>query len=211
MTNFVDMFIIMSYQFYAADMKYDRKVVHYTMRASTMKGRDLVGVALDSHVPTAEKGGADKGRYLDVQLNAADIRDNTPEVGQANLHAVTRKGTNGRTTNEAFYAKSQFDAIVAAAGDKTQPIMSKDGKNQIGTAYSIHADLIPATGKNPGLMIKTDSPMTAGPDIPADILKQQGAYMHQASVAKKEAKAATRAVPTVAAEVNAPQAEAEVG
>ena len=176
-----------------------------------MKGRNLVIASLDSHVPTAEKGGADKGRYLDVQLNAADIRANTPEVGQANLHAVTRKGPDGRTSNEAFYSASQFEAIKAAAGDKTQPIMSKDGKTQIGTVYSIQADLTPAKGKATGLVIDTSKPMQAGPDIPADILKQQGAYMHQASEAKKEAMAAQRAVPAVETQAEAPEAEAQVG
>lgn len=175
-----------------------------------MKGRNLVIASLDSHVPTAEKGGADKGRYLDVQLNAADIRENTPEVGQANLHAVTTKGKDGRISNEAFYSASQFEAIKAAAGDKTQPIMSKDGKNQVGTVYSITADLVPAQGKATGLRIDTSKPMAAGPDIPADILKQQAAHMHEASEAKKQARA-QRAMPTVDAQVEAPQAEAEVG
>ena len=170
-----------------------------------MKNRDLVVVALDNH---KDKEG--KGQYLDVQLNANNIQPNTPEDGHANLHAFQRKGSNGRQTNEMYYANSQFEAIKQAAGDKTQPIMStKEPGKQIGTVYSITADL--TYGKPSGLAINTEKPMKAGPDIPADILKQQGAYMRQASEANKEAKAAQRAVPSVDVQAEAPQAEAQVG
>lgn len=174
------------------------------MKASELKARNLVVVALDNH---KDKDG--KGQYLDVQLNADDIRPNTPEAGQANLHAVTRKGKDGRTSNEAFYAKSQFEAIQKAAGDNVQPIMStKEPGKQIGSVYSVTADL--TYGKNGGLAIDTNKPMSEGPAIPADILKQQGAYMHQASEANKEAKAVQRALPDVEAQVES-QVEAQVG
>lgn len=177
----------------------------FTMKASTLKARDLVVVALDNH-----KDKESKGQYLDVQLNAADIRPNTPEAGQANLHAFTRKREDGRQTNEAFYANSQFEAIKQAAGDKVQPVMStKEPGKQIGMVYSVNADL--TYGKSGGLAINTEKPMKAGPDIPADILKQQGAYMRQASEANKQAKAASRQLPDVEAQTEAPQAEAQAG
>ena len=175
------------------------------MKASTLKARDLVVVALDNH---KDKEG--KGQYLDVQLNAADVRPNTPEDGHANLHAVTRKDKGGRTSHESFYANSQFEAIKQAAGDKIQPVMStKEPGTQIGTVYSVKADLV--YGKGGGLAINTEKPMAAGPDIPANILKQQGAFMRDASAANKEAKAAGRALPAVDVQAEAPQAEAQVG
>lgn len=175
------------------------------MKASTLKARDLVVVALDNH---KDKEG--KGQYLDVQLNAADVRPNTPEDGHANLHAVTRKDNSGRTSHESFYSKSQFEAIKQAAGDKTQPVMStKEPGTQIGTVYSVKADLV--YGKGGGLAINTEKPMAAGPDIPANVLKEQGAYMRQASEANKASKNAQRVLPDVETQAEAPQAEAQVG
>lgn len=108
---------------------------------SQYKGRDLIVLAHDKQVHTVESektGNKITRHYLDIQVDARDLRDGEDAK---NLHLETRTDKEGKVNNGLPYSESQLEAIAKVAGDNKQDILDKEG-NVIGTAYGVSADIM---------------------------------------------------------------------
>ena len=170
--------------------------------AGAMKGVNLAVIAYDNRV-AKDKDGKETSRYLDVRLHPGDER----AAGQTTLALVTKKdekSPNGYNNSER-YTPGQFDAIVAAAGDNTAPLLNKTGET-VGTIYGVKADVFPhSTKEGRGLVINSKtleaSDLSVGPDANGRDITAQ---IFDSMKAAKEAKAAEKA----AAQAEQPAAEA---
>ena len=169
----------------------------------SMKGLELVVVEYPN---SKSKDG--KRSYLDVMIAPA------PGVDPQKVpHLVSeKKNLDGRTVfdHQAGYSESQRDAIVAAAGDNFVQMPDRNGRPGP-KVYAIKANVMPASGKQKGLVInsKTIKPSEL-PPIDENILDTIYASSKAAVEADKARKAAEKEAQTeVAAEVQAPEAEAE--
>lgn len=171
--------------------------------AGAMKGVNLAVIAYDNRV-AKDKDGKETSRYLDARLHPGDER----AAGQTTLALVTKKdekSPNGYNNSER-YTPGQFDAIVAAAGDNTAPLLNKSGE-AVGTIYGVKADVFPnSTKEGRGLVINSKSleasDLSVGPDANGRDITTQ---IFDSMKAAKEAKAAEKA----AAQVEQPAAEAQ--
>lgn len=108
---------------------------------SQYKGRDLIVLAHDKQVHTVESektGNKITRHYLDIQVDARDLRDGEDAK---NLHLEIRTDKEGKVNNGLPYSTSQLEAIAKVAGDNKQDILDKEG-NVIGTAYGVRADIM---------------------------------------------------------------------
>lgn len=151
-----------------------------------------VNVLLRVYTNAVTKDG--KTLFADAQLDARDPR----AAGQDNLHFVSNrtKDENGKTrfNNTAAYAQSQFDSLVAAAGDNVQPILDKDGA-EIGNVYALQGDVMPNSRGN-GVIVNTNKELGASDFVIDDkTMDNQYAAMKEARDAKATAKAAKAEAP----------------
>lgn len=164
------------------------------------------GVNLIVHAPAkgvVVKNGKETGRFLDVQVDQSLYSPDKVKSGEikvdTNPHLASQQveHPNGGTyvSHRAFYATSQVEAMMAAAGDKkTKQLDNGD------TAFGIQADVMKnAKGQ---LLVATDKPMAAtkNPRFGKNILEKQATV----TAAAKEARAAE-----IEAAKNAPEAAKE--
>lgn len=147
--------------------------------------------------------------YADVQVDSRDAR----AEGQRNLHlrsvaAEKPDGTKGYAVTVP-YSKSQFDKIVAAAGDNVTPLLNVAGE-PVGRVLGLKASIMPSTRDN-GLVINTAKDLGASEfAVDENTLDAQFASVKAASQAAAEAKAAQAAEPAAEAETVEPAAEQEL-
>ena len=172
-----------------------------------MKERDVVATFYHDNV--SKDGKVCYGTAM-ANMNGLTAEEKKMGSGQNLYLSSTTKPVDGekKPSHKDVFSVGQRDAIIAAAGDKIQPLV-KDGK-EIGVVASINCDLVKRKS-GPGLTIDTSKPMKAGPDIGENVLREHGSYMKRVSAAIDTKKDKGRALPSVAAEAEAPQAEAEVG
>lgn len=167
----------------------------------SMKSVELIVV----EYPNAHSKGG-KRAFLDVMVRPVEgaALQRVPHLVSA------KKELDGRTVfdHQAGYSASQRDAFVAAAGDNIVQMPERNGRPGP-TVYAIQADVMPASGKQTGLVInsKTVKPSELEP-IDENILDTIYASSKAATEAAKARQAAEKEAQTeVTAEAQAPEAE----
>lgn len=146
-----------------------------------MSGVELVVV----EYPNAHSKAGDRF-FLDAQVRPVE-----GVAPQRVPHLVSKKRElDGRTVYnyQAGYSVSQRDAIVAAAGDNFVQMPERDG-HPGPRVYAVKADVIPASGKQTGLVISTKTLEPSELAIDDKIFDE----LRAASKAAKEANEARKA------------------
>lgn len=119
-----------------------------TYGEGSTKGVNLVVSAYDNGAWSKEgkdKDGNDvtrSGHFVQQAIHPDDPR----AAGQVFLGLKSVPQEDGRyNKNENLYP-SQMEALIAAAGDNTSPLLNKDGE-RVGTNYGVKADVMFAGGK----------------------------------------------------------------
>lgn len=140
--------------------------------------------------------------FLDAQVRP--VEGVTP---QQVPHLVSKKREfDGRTVfdHQAGYSVSQRDAIVAAAGDNFVQMPERDG-HPGPRVYAVKADVMPASGKQTGLVINTKTLEPSELAIDDKIFDE----LRAASKAAKEANEARKAAEKEAQAEVAAEAQVE--
>lgn len=147
----------------------------------SMSGVELVVV----EYPNAHSKAGDRF-FLDAQVRPVE-----GVAPQQVPHLVSKKRElDGRTVydHQAGYSVSQRDAIVAAAGDNFVQMPERDG-HPGPRVYAVKADVMPASGKQTGLVINTKTLEPSELAIDDKIFDE----LRAASKAAKEANEARKA------------------
>ncbi|MGW5927736.1 hypothetical protein ACWF2L_16005 [Streptomyces anulatus] len=140
-----------------------------------------------------------KTQYADVQIDARDPRG--PEQTNLHLKSDRIKDENGkvRFNNGAPYSTSQMEEIAKAAGPNTEPILDKDGGNEVGTVYGFKGNVMPAT-RGTGLVVNTKSVEASEFKVDNNTLDNQFTSMRAAREAQAAAKESQAQAPALDAE-----------
>lgn len=147
----------------------------------SMRGVELVVV----EYPNAHSKAGDRF-FLDAQVRPVE-----GVAPQQVPHLVSKKRElDGRTVydHQAGYSASQRDAIAAAAGDNFVQMPERDG-HPGPCVYAVKADVMPASGKQTGLVINTKTLEPSELAIDDKIFDE----LRAASKAAKEANEARKA------------------
>ena len=165
----------------------------------SMSGVELVVV----EYPNAHSKAGDRF-LLDVQVRPVE-----GVAPQQVSHLVSKKRElDGRTVydHQAGYSVSQRDAIVAAAGDNFVQMPERNG-HPGPRVYAVKADVIPASGKQTGLVINTKTLEPSELAIDDKIFDELRAASKAAKEANEARKAAEKEAQTeVAAEAQVEEA-----
>lgn len=171
----------------------------------SMSGVELVVV----EYPNAHTKAGDRF-FLDAQVRPVE-----GVAPQQVPHLVSKKRElDGRTVydHQAGYSLSQRDAIVAAAGDNFVQMPERDG-HPGPRIYAVKADVMPASGKQTGLVINTktlEPSELAIDDKIFDELRAASKAAKEANEARKAAQKDAEAEVSAEAQVDEVSAEAQV-
>lgn len=161
----------------------------------SMSGVELVVV----EYPNAHSKAGDRF-FLDAQVRPVE-----GVAPQQVPHLVSKKRElDGRTVydHHAGYSVSQRDAIVAAAGDNFVQMPERDG-HPGPRVYAVKADVMPASGKQTGLVINTKTLEPSELAIDDKIFDELRAASKAAKAAKEANEARKAAEKEAEAEVSA--------
>lgn len=150
----------------------------------SMSGVELVVV----EYPNAHSKAGDRF-FLDAQVRPVE-----GVAPQQVSHLVSKKRElDGRTVydHQAGYSVSQRDAIVAAAGDNFVQMPERDG-HPGPRVYAVKADVMPASGKQTGLVINTKTLEPSELPVTDKIFEELKASSKAAKEANEARKAAEK-------------------
>lgn len=150
----------------------------------SMSGVELVVV----EYPNAHSKAGDRF-FLDAQVRPVE-----GVAPQQVPHLVSKKRElDGRTVydHQAGYSVSQRDAIVAAAGDNFVQMPERDG-HPGPRVYAVKADVMPASGKQTGLVINTKTLEPSELPVTDKIFEELKASSKAAKEANEARKAAEK-------------------
>lgn len=162
-----------------------------------------------------------KNEVTAIYANAQMHPDSPLAEGQRSLSLSTRKDDKGKYNSNVRYAPKQIEAMSAAAGDNTAPLLDKDG-GQVGNIYGVKGDVFFNNGQtviNTKSIEKSDlsvapvevqAPQADGTTAPETQDIQKRIYSHNETVkaAREAAQAAAPETPAAEAGAEAPAPEA---